>query len=186
MRFEELAYTVDGLAVTVAFDPGLTAVHVPVDESAGWVARLLGVLGGFRDGDGARLVCIDSAGQRIGLERDEHGAATLTDLDSGEELRYSAAHLSLDGRFDWFASIGITAHTAVDLMAVDRAVFAERGDLDTDAVTAELHETRRLRARVARQHKAATARSRHVDELHRRIAGLDEGIRLAGSWQRAA
>ena len=35
------------LAVTVAFDPGLTAVHVPVDESAGWVARLLGVLQGL-------------------------------------------------------------------------------------------------------------------------------------------
>lgn len=177
MRFVELAYAVGERAVTVAFDPGLTVVHVPADEGPAWVARLLGVLGGFRDGDGARLVCVDSAGQRIGLERDEHGAATLTDLDSGDELRYSAAHLSLDGRFDWFASIGITARAAAEAMVVDRATFADVVALDIEAVEAELRETRQLLDRAARRHEAALARHRQVDGLRRRLASLDGRLR---------
>lgn len=174
MRFEELAYTVDGLPVTVAFDARLTVVPVAVEDGPAWVARLIGVLGGFRHGDGASLVCADSAGRRIRLERDDQGAATLTDLDSGEEVPYSAAHLSLDGRFDWFASIGISAGNAAGLMVVDRAVFADQGPLDPGGVEAELRETRRRLARAARQHQAAMGRRRHVDGLRRRLAELDE------------
>ena len=46
MRFEELAYTVDGLPVTVGFHARLTVMSLPPgDERVAWIGRLLGVLG---------------------------------------------------------------------------------------------------------------------------------------------
>jgi hypothetical protein len=176
MRFEELAYTVNGLPVTVPFAAGLTVVHVPTDERAVWVARLLGVLEGFRAGDGASLVWVDDAGQRLRMDRDEHGAAVLSNAESGEELRYSAAHLSLDGRFDWFASIGLTGRDAAELIVVDGEVFTGAEDVDPHAVEAELAETRTQLARAQRQFRAATARCRQAEGLRGRIADLDEQL----------
>ena len=174
MRFEELAYTVDGLPVTVPFTAGLTVVHVPADDRDVWVARLLGVLEGFRAGDGASVVWVDHAEQRIRMTRDEHGAASLSNAESDAELHYYAAHLSLDGRFDWFASIGITGRAAAELMVVDPEVFTGAEDVDRDAVEAELAETRKLLARSQRQFRAATARCRQAQDLRRRIDDLDE------------
>ncbi len=174
MRFEELAYTVDGLQFTVPFAAGLTVVHVPTDERAVWVARLLGVLEGFPAGDGASVVWVDHAGQRLRMERDDLGAAALSDAESGAELRYSANHLSLDGRFDWFASIGITGRAAAELIVVGREVFTDDKDVDREPVEAELAETRRLLARAQRQFRAATARRSQAEVLRGRIADLDE------------
>ena len=78
MRFEELAYTVDGLPVTVRFHARLTVVSGQgAGERAAWVARVLGVLEGMRPGDGASLVFVDGGGRRIRLERDDQNAATL-------------------------------------------------------------------------------------------------------------
>ena len=176
MRFEELAYTVDGLPVTVNFAAGLTVVPVPTGERAAWIARLFGVLEGFRAGDGAAVVWVDHTGRRRRLERDPHGAARLSDPESGTELRYSAAHLSLDGRYDWFASIGITGRAAAELMVVDREVFSGDDDVDRTAVEAELAATRTLLARAQRQLRAATARCLQAESLRRRIADLDDLI----------
>lgn len=177
MRFEELAYTVDGLPVTVGFHARLTVMSLPAgEERAGWIARLLGVLEGVREGDGASLVYVDRAGRRIRLERDEHGGATLTDLAPGEELSYPAAHLSLDGRLDWFASVGATARRAVDAVVVGRDALAGDGDYDRAEAEARLARARRLLARVDRRRQAVTARSRQCGDLLQCIAELDERI----------
>jgi hypothetical protein len=145
MRFGELVYSVDGSAATVSFRAGLTVIPVPADERDDWVARLFGVLEGTRAGDGAA---------------------------EGAELHYSAAHLSLDGRFDWFASIGIDSGAAVKLAVVDSGTFTDE-DWDHDAVEAELRETLKLVARAERQLRAGAARCSHVDDLRSRIAVLD-------------
>jgi hypothetical protein len=190
MRFEELAYSVDGLPVTVAFRAGLTVVRVPADERDAWVARLFGVLEGVRAGDGTTVAYVDEVGRRFRLERDDHGAATLTDLDEGEEVRISAAHLSLDGRFDWFASIGITSGTAAKVAVVESVAFTD-GDWDPAALEAELQEILPLAARAERQLQVAAARCSQVEDLRSRIAALDAQIggdlgRLAGACQVAA
>ncbi|HET9769394.1 MAG TPA: hypothetical protein VFS16_00795, partial [Acidimicrobiia bacterium] len=175
MRFEELAYSVDGLPVTVTFRAGLTVVPVPADERDDWVARLFGVLEGVRAGDGHTVAYVDDVGRRFRLERDEHGAATLTDEDEQVEVRISAAHLSLDGRFDWFASIGITSGTAATVAVVDSEAFTD-GDWDPAAVEAELRDLLPLTARAERQLQVAAARGSQVDDLRRRIAVLDAEI----------
>jgi hypothetical protein len=178
MRFEELAYTVDGLSITVPFHAGLTVVNLPGGEKrAAWVARLLGVLEGIRPGDGASVVCLDHAGRRIRLERDDQGGATLTDLATGAELPYSAGHLRLDGRLDWFASIGITSRAASDLIVVDHEAFTGDEEYDSHEVEAELKDARKLVTRVEGQRRAAMARSRRRDDLRRDISELDERIR---------
>jgi hypothetical protein len=172
MRFEELAYSVDGLPVTVTFRAGLTVVPVPENERDDWVARLFGVLEGVRAGDGSTVAYVDEVARRFRLRRDDHGAATLTDEDERAEMRISAAHLSLDGRFDWFASIGITSGTAVTVAVVESVAFTD-ADWDPAAVEAELQEIIPLAARAERQLQAATARCSQVDDLRRRIATLD-------------
>ena len=177
MRFEELAYRVDGLPVTVGFHARLTVISLPAgDERAQWVARLLGVLEGVRPGDGATLVYVDHAGRRVRLERDEQGSATLTDLATGEDLPYSAAHLSLDGRFDWFASVGVAARRASDAIVVDPDAFTGGGDYDRAEAEARLAKARRRLGRVEARRQAATARSRQCGDRLRRIAELDEQI----------
>ncbi len=181
MRFEELAYTVDGLPVTVDFHARLTVMNLPTrEERAAWVARLLGVLEGMRPGDGVSALYGDRAGRRLRLDRDEHGAATLTDLATGDEVAYSAAHLSLDGRLDWFASIGITARQASDAMVVDADAFMTSDTYDPDQLDGKLTKARRLLARVEAQRQAAAARARDRDDLQRRIADLDTEIDKAG------
>ncbi|HEV8624612.1 MAG TPA: hypothetical protein VG034_09150, partial [Acidimicrobiia bacterium] len=77
MRFEELAYAVDGLQATVRFHARLTVVRLPEHERAAWVARLLGVLEGTRAGDSTSAIYLDRRGRRIGLDRDDQGGATL-------------------------------------------------------------------------------------------------------------
>ena len=95
-----------------------------------WIARVLGVLEGLRCGDDAAVVLVDSAGRRIRLQRDDQGAATLTNLVTGADLPYAAGHLSLDGRFDWFASVGLTSREAVDLIVVDSGAFTGGDESD--------------------------------------------------------
>ena len=123
MRFEELAYAVDGLPATVRFHARLTVVRLPEGERPAWLARLLGVLEGTRAGDDTSVIYVDRRSRRLGLDRDDQGGAWLYDLATGAEVPYSAGHLSLDGRFDWFASIGLTSRAATDLMIVDAEVF---------------------------------------------------------------
>ena len=177
MRFEELAYAGDGLPVTVRFHARLTIVCLPEDERAEWMARLLGVLEGTRAGDGTSAVYVDRRGRRIGLDRDDQGGATLTELATGTEVPYSARHLSLDGRFDWFASNGLTSRAASDLIVVDSDAFTGGQKYDRSELEVKLDGARKRLARAAGRHDAAIARWSRRDELLARIADLDEHVR---------
>ncbi len=178
MRFEELAYAVNGPPVTVQFHARLTMVSVPgADERAAWIARVLGVLEGIRSGDGASVVTVEGAGRRIRLERDDQGGARLTNLATGAELPYDAGHLSLDGRFDWFASVRLRSRTARELMVVDPAAFTGDEEFDVKEAEAKLNKAREQLARVEGQRQAAIAAGRHLEDLRRRLAQLDEEIR---------
>ena len=178
MRFEALAYAADNVPVTVQFHPRLTVVGVGgAAERAEWIARVLGVLEGLRCGDGSTVVMVDGNGRPIRLERDDQGAATLTNLTTGTDLPYAAGHLSLDGRFDWFASVGLTARKATDLMVVDASAFAGGDPSDITAVEAELSSARGQLARFEQRRRTASAGGRNLEELRRRIAEVDEQIR---------
>jgi hypothetical protein len=176
MRFEELAYAVDGLQATVRFHARLTVVCLPEGERAAWVARLLGVLEGTRAGDSTSAVYLDRRGRRIGLNRDDQGGAELIDLATGAEVPYSARHLPLDGRFDWFASIGLTSRAASDLIVVDPDAFTADRKYDPQQLEAKLQTARARLARAEKQHQSALTRSRRRDDLGRQISDLDEQI----------
>jgi hypothetical protein len=176
MRFEELAYAVDGLPATVRFHARLTVVCLSEEERPAWMARLLGVLEGTRAGDSTSVIYLDRRGRRIGLDRDDQGSATLIELATGAEMPYSARHLSLDGRFDWFASNGLTSRAANDLIVVDSDVFTGNQKYDPQAIEAKLNEARKRLARAESKVKSAIARLGCRDELGGRIAALDEEI----------
>jgi hypothetical protein len=176
MRFEELAYPVDGSPATVRFNAGLTVMSLAEDERTAWVARLLGVLEGTRAGDSTRAVYTDRRGRRIGLDRDDQGGASMIDLATGAEVPYSAGHLPLDGRFDWFASNGLTSRAASDLVVVDCEAFTGGQRYDRQELEAKLNKARKGLSRVESQHKAAIARWRRRDELRGQISDLDEQV----------
>ena len=174
MRFEELAYPLDGSPAPVRFNAGLTVMSLSEAARTAWVARLLGVLEGTRAGDSTSAVYTDRRGRRIGLDRDDQGGATLIDLGTGAEVPYSAGALSLDGRFDWFASVGLTSRAASDLIVVDSDAFTGDQKWDPQALEAKLNEARKRLSRAVSQHEAAVARCRRRDELSSQISELDE------------
>ena len=176
MRFEELAYRAEGPPTEVRFDARLTVMSLSEEERSAWVARLLGVLEGTRAGDGTSVIYMDRRGRRVGLDRDDQGGATLLDLATGAEVPYSARHLSLDGRFDWFASNGLTSRAASDLIVVDSEAFTGGQKYDRQELEAKLNEARKRLARAAGRHEAAIARWRRRDELRSRISELDEQV----------
>ncbi len=176
MRFEELAYAVDGLPAAVRFHARLTVVCLPAEERADWMARLFGVLEGTRAGDSTSVIYVDHRGRRIGLDRDDQGSATLIELATGAEVPYSASHLSLDGRFDWFASHGLTFRVASDLILVRSGAFTGNQKYDARAMGAKLDEARKRLVRAEGRLKSATTRLGRRDELRDRIAALDEQI----------
>jgi hypothetical protein len=201
MRLEALAYAENGRPVAVQFHPRLTVVSVAgAPERAGWIARVLGILEGMRCGDGASVVLADNAGRPVRLQRDDQGAATLTNLATGEDLPYAAGHLSLDGRFDWFASVGLTSRKATKLMVVDAAAFPGGDESDIADVEAQLHDAREQLARVHSLRQANSAGGHHLEELRRRSAELSEqlgrgasepdavlaAVRAADEWSVAA
>ena len=188
MRFEELAYAVDGLPATVRFHARLTVVRLPAEERPAWMARLLGVLEGTRAGDSTAAVYLDRRGSRIWLDRDDQGSATLIEVETGAEVPYSAAHLSLDGRFDWYASVGLTSRAATDLIVVEADAFTGRQKYDPRQLQAKLEAARSRLARVEKQHQSALTRTGRRDDLRRQISGLDEQIEQAeaGRARRAA
>ena len=179
MRFEELAYAVDGLPAMVRFSARLTIVCLPEEERTEWLARLLGVLEGTRAGDSTSAIYVDRRGRRIALDRDDQGGATLIELATGAEVPYSAGHLSLDGRFDWFAANGLTSRGASDLILVNPDAFTADSKYDPGELEAKLQEARKRLARVEKQHTSALARSQRRDDYSRRISDLDEQIEQA-------
>ena len=179
MRFEELAYAGDGFPAAVRFHARLTVVCLPEEERADWTARLFGVLEGTRAGDSTSVIYVDRRGRRIGLDRDDQGGATLTELATGAEVPYSAGHLSLDGRFDWFAANNLTFRAAADLILVGSEAFTGKQMYDRRAIEVQLDEARKRLARAESRLKSATTRSVRRDELRDRIAALDEQIARA-------
>lgn len=176
MRFEELAYAADALPATIRFHARLTVVCLPEAERADFMALLFGALEGTRAGDSTSVVYVDRKGRRIGLDRDDQGGATLIELATGAEVPYSAGHLSLDGRFDWFASIGLTFRAASDLILVGSGAFAGNQKYDPNAIEAKLDEARKRLARAESRLKSATTRLARRDELRDRLAAIDDQI----------
>ncbi len=173
MRFEELSYREDGRPVSVPFHPRLTVVG-PLGSRAraGWIKRVLGALLGTRAGDGTALTFADQAGRRFRLERDEHGAARLTRTGTAEDLTPAAADLPLDGRFDWFASVGLDGASAETLILVVPTDF-NGGDFDPWETEDELVEVREVLARLDAEYEAVVGRCRLTEELYRRVGELD-------------
>jgi uncharacterized protein YhaN len=186
MRFEELAYAEGGLPATVRFDARLTIVQLPEEERAGWVARLLGVLEGTRAGDGASVTYVDREGRRIWFDRDDQGGATLIDVATGDEVPYSAAFLSLDGRFDWFASNGLTSAAASDLVVIEADAFKAKEKYDPQELEANLRAARAALARLEKQHRSALTRAQRRDDLRHRIAEIDGRLQEAEAVRAAA
>jgi hypothetical protein len=176
MRFEELSYREDGHPVSVPFHPRLTVVG-PLGSRAraGWITRVLGALLGTRAGDGTALTFAGQAGRRFRLERDEHGAARLTGTGTAEDFTPAAADLPLDGRFDWFASVGLDSASAETLIRVVPTDF-KGGDFDPWEAEDELVEVREVLARLDAEYEAVVGRCRHAEELYRRVGELDEWL----------
>jgi hypothetical protein len=178
MRFVEVAYRRDGLPSGVPLQPGLTVVQGLIGPARReWIERVLGGLLGTRSGDGVTLVLVDSAGNRIRLERDESGAATVTDDATGQELAYSAAHLPLDGRFDWFASLGIKPDAARALLVLEASALEGDESFDHYDSEADLDQARRALSELEAEYQAVVGRQDHVRELRQRAAALDEEVR---------
>lgn len=176
MRFEELSYRVDSLPITAPFHPSLTVVGPLAGRArAGWIERVLGVLLGSRPGDGVGLVFRDHAGQRIHLQRDHHGAARLTGVDTEDDFTPAAGDLPLDGRYDWFASLGLDNLSARALVRIVPADF--KGDtVDPWEAEDELCEARGLLDQVEAEYETVLTKLRQAEELHRRVDDLDEQV----------
>ncbi|HEY3240579.1 MAG TPA: hypothetical protein VGL92_13495 [Acidimicrobiia bacterium] len=176
MRFEELSYRVDGPPVSVPFHPRLTVVGPLGGRArAGWIERAFGVLLGSRPGDGVGLVFRDHAGQQVRLERDHHGAARITGVRSGDDYTPTAGNLPLDGRFDWFASVGLDSSAARSLVRLVPSDFKGE-DVDPWQTEDELCEVRALLAQVESEYETVMARAREADALYRRVEDLDEQL----------
>jgi len=180
MRLEELAYEIGPNTVNTSFHRRFTVVSgLSGPARAKWAERALGVLFGTPAGDGASLVFTDGPGNRVRLMRDKMGGAELTDLATGEELAFAAAELALDGRFDWFAFLGLTTDAARAIMLLD-AVSLDRGEGFEPAEggpTRELLEARDVLARVQKEFDQVTDAQRHLLDLRTKIGDLDHQIR---------
>ena len=185
MRFEEVSYRVDDRPVTLAFDAGMTVVGLTEGSRQEWAERALGVLLGTRAGDDVTLVFVDNAGHRLRLERDRQGAATVSDVANGEEVGYAAFHLSLDGRFDWFASIGIDTDSARALVLLDPSTFELEEDFDPLQLEAELARARHVLSRAEDEYQAVIARHRQAQDLHSRAEAAHAAIGAGEEWRRA-
>jgi hypothetical protein len=173
MRFEELSYRADGLPVTVPFHPRLTVVGPLGGRArAGWIERALGVLLGSRRGDDTSVVFRDHAGAAIRLERDHHGAARIIGLSTGVDVPLAAGDLPLDGRFDWFAFLGLDSVAARALVRIDPSDFKGE-EVDPWEVEDELLEARGLLGPVEAEYEAVLARAHQAAELYRLVADLD-------------
>ena len=177
MRFEEFTYEVDGRQVNVSLHAKLTVVAgLRRRARLDWSERALGVLLGTRPGDGVTVAFVDGSGSRIRLQRDGQGAATVTDVATGTELSYAAAHLPLDGRFDWFASIGLDTDSARALAVLDASGFRGDDHYDPHETDTELSEARDILTLVETEYEATLSRREHARDLRRGVDILDEEI----------
>lgn len=177
MRFEELSYREYDAPVAVSFHVQLTVIG-PLGARARsrWVDRLLGVLLGTRPGDGTTAQFAEASGQRVRLERDHLGGARVVAVASGEERMQAGVELPLDGRFDWFASIGLDTDEACGIVRLDASAFRRDDDLDVWQLEDDLVQARQELGRAETEYQAAMAQVQRVAELYQRVAGLDARI----------
>lgn len=175
MRFEELAYRLDGLAVTVPFHRKLTVVNGFAGTTRRqWAERVLGALQGTPAGSGASLILVDGSGSRVRLVRDLRGGTSVTDLESGEDL---AEQIAQGGPIDWLALLGLDPEAAAALMLLDPVTLQSGGDDEATEASAELIEAREVLAKVEVEYQEVFAGHRHLEELRERLAVLDDQIR---------
>jgi len=179
MRFEELAYRDGGQAVTIPFHRTLTVLGgLGADSRKRFAERALASLGGTAAGFGVSLVFVDGSGSRVHLVRDLRGVATVTDLDSGEDLAEALADGA--GPLDWLRMLGLGSP---ELMLLDPVHFERAADDErahpSDEGAGELAEARAVLAQVEEEYQQVIARHRRVHELRGEMTRLDEEIRLA-------
>jgi hypothetical protein len=179
MRFEELAYRDGGQAVTIPFHRTLTVLAgFDAESRRRFAERAVASLTGTPAGFGVSLVFVDGSGSRVHLVRDPRGIATVTDLDSGEDLAEALADGG--GPIDWLHLLGLGNP---DLLLLDPVHFERGADEGRSPAPeqddGELAEARAVLARVEEEYQQVVARHRKVEELRGDMARLDEEIRLA-------
>ncbi|MGH8973430.1 MAG: hypothetical protein ACRD0C_09530 [Acidimicrobiia bacterium] len=179
MRFEELAYRVDGLAVTVPFHRTLTVVSgLGPALRRPWAERALGVLRGGPLATAGTLVFVDGSGSRVRLVRDSRGQASLTDLESGENLLTALAEGSA---LDFLTLLGLEADDVAAIMLLDPTSLERDPNADADGEapppSAEIAEAREVLARVQAEYDQVRAAQGRVAELRARQEELDHQIR---------
>jgi hypothetical protein len=178
MRFEELAYRVDGLAVTVPFHRTLTVVSgLGPALRRPWADRALGVLRGGPPATAGTLVFIDGSGSRVRLVRDGRGQATLTDLDTGENL---LATLAEGSAVDFLTLLGLEPDDAAAIMLLGPTALERDPAADSEEApppSAEIAEAREVLARVQAEYDEVRAAHSRVAELRARQDELDHQIR---------
>jgi hypothetical protein len=182
MRFEELAYRDGGQAVTIPFHRTLTVLGgVDAESRKRFAERAVASLSGDAAGFGVSLVFVDGSGSRVHLVRDPRGIATVTDLDSGEDLAEALADDS--GPVDWLRLLGLGTP---DLLLLDPIHFERCTDEgrspDPEEDDGELAEARAVLAQVDEEYQRVVARHRQVEELRSEMIGLDEEIRRADEF----
>ncbi len=179
MRFEELAYRDGGQPVTIPFHRTLTVLGgLGADARERFAERAVASLTGTAPGFGVSLVFVDGSGSRVHLARDARGGATVTDLDSGEDL--ADALTDGVGPLDWLHLLGLGSPDLLLLgpLHFERVSESEDGAVASDE-DAELAEARSVLAQVEREYQEVVDRHRHVAELQNEMTRLDEEIRLA-------
>src|SRR5437763_8540035 len=179
MRFEELAYRDGGHAVTIPFHPTLTVLAgLDADLRRRFADRAIAALSGDSAGYGVSLVFVDGSGSRVHLVRDPRGVATVTDLDSGEDLAEALADGG--GPIDWLHLLGLGTP---DLLLLDPVHFERGADEERSPAPAqddgELAEARAVLAQVEEEYQQVVFRHRQLEELRGQMTRLDEEIRLA-------
>jgi hypothetical protein len=179
MRFEELAYRVDGLAITVPFHRTLTVVSgLGPAMRRPWAERAVGVLRGGPLATAGTLIFVDGSGSRVRLVRDARGQATLTDLDTGENL---LATLAEGSAVDFLTLLGLEADDAAALMLLGPTALERDPVTDTEgeapAPSTEIAEARDVLARVQAEYDEVRAAHARVAELRARQEELDHQIR---------
>ena len=179
MRFEELAYRDGGQAVTIPFHRTLTVLgSLEAPARRRFAERAVASLTGTAAGFGVSLVFVDGSGSRVHLVRDQRGASTVTDLDSGEDLAEALAEGT--GPIDWLHLLGLgsTELLLLDPVHFERGPDEERGSAAGEG-DGELAEARAVLAQVEEEYQQVVHRYRQVEDLRGEMARLDEEIHVA-------
>ena len=183
MRFEELAYRDGGQAVTIPFHRTLTVLGgLDAPARQRFAERAVAALTGTAPGFGVSLVFVDGSGSRVHLVRDQRGASTLTDLDSGEDLAEALA--DGPGPIDWLHLLGLGSPELLllDPVHFERDHDQERGSAAGEGAgegDGELAEARAVLAQVEEEYQQVIHRYHEVEALRGEMTRLDEEIHLA-------